>query len=118
VDPDGEPIQRTANSQYPWKGYEPAKPIAWKARVRLCARYRRLAAIGKPKFVVTTGSRARWSASSGRPPALRSLKSSDEAAETEPTKGGRKFQVRLLEAGPRWGTLVPVMSLSPDDARL
>jgi hypothetical protein len=54
VDPDGEPIQRTANSQYPWKGYEPAKPIAWKARVRLCARYRRLAAIGKPKFVVTT----------------------------------------------------------------
>ena len=28
--------------------------IAWKAQVRLCARYRRLAAIGKPKVVVTT----------------------------------------------------------------
>jgi Transposase IS116/IS110/IS902 family len=28
--------------------------IAWKAQVRLCARYRRLAAIGKPKDVVTT----------------------------------------------------------------
>ena len=27
--------------------------IAWKAQVRLCARYRRLAAIGKPKVVVT-----------------------------------------------------------------
>jgi transposase len=28
--------------------------IAWKAQVRLCARYRRLAAKGKPKTVVTT----------------------------------------------------------------
>ena len=28
--------------------------IAWKAQVRLCARYRRLAAAGKPKVVVTT----------------------------------------------------------------
>src|SRR6202047_771993 len=28
--------------------------IAWKAQLRLCARYRRLAAIGKPKVVVTT----------------------------------------------------------------
>jgi transposase len=30
------------------------RDIAWKAQVRLCARYRRLAAIGKPKVVVTT----------------------------------------------------------------
>ena len=28
--------------------------IAWKAQVRLCARYRRLAAAGKPKVVITT----------------------------------------------------------------
>ena len=37
---------------------EPLSPairdIAWKAQVRLCARYRRLAATGKPKAVVTT----------------------------------------------------------------
>ena len=30
------------------------RDIAWKAQVRLCPRYRRLAAIGKPKIVVTT----------------------------------------------------------------
>ena len=30
------------------------RDIAWKAQVRLWARYRRLAAIGKPKVVVTT----------------------------------------------------------------
>jgi transposase len=30
------------------------RDIAWKAQVRLCARYRRLAAAGKPKVVVTT----------------------------------------------------------------
>ncbi|MGH7050326.1 MAG: IS110 family transposase [Acetobacteraceae bacterium] len=37
---------------------EPLHPevrnIAWKAQVRLCARYRRLAATGKPRVVVTT----------------------------------------------------------------
>jgi hypothetical protein len=27
---------------------------AWKAQLRLCARYRRLAATGRPKVVVTT----------------------------------------------------------------
>jgi transposase len=32
----------------------PIRDIAWKAQVRLCARYRRLAAAGKPKVVVTT----------------------------------------------------------------
>jgi transposase len=32
------------------------RDIAWKAQVRLCARYRRLAATGKPKVVVTTAS--------------------------------------------------------------
>jgi transposase len=30
------------------------RDIAWKAQVRLCARYRRLAASGKPKVVLTT----------------------------------------------------------------
>ena len=43
-----------------WKLHDRLEPlsaairdIAWKAQVRLCARYRRLAAIGKPKVVVT-----------------------------------------------------------------
>jgi transposase len=30
------------------------RDIAWKAQLRLCARYRRLAATGRPKVVVTT----------------------------------------------------------------
>ena len=30
------------------------RDIAWKGQVRLCSRYRRLAAKGKPKVVVTT----------------------------------------------------------------
>ena len=30
------------------------RDIAWKAQVRLCSRWRRLAAAGKPKVVVTT----------------------------------------------------------------
>jgi transposase len=32
----------------------PIRDIAWKGQIRLCARYRRLAAAGKPKVVVTT----------------------------------------------------------------
>ena len=61
-------------------------------------------------------SPARWSASSGRSPALRSLSSLNSSAETEPTKKEVGYNPRctLLEAGPRWGTLVPVMSRSPD----
>jgi transposase len=30
------------------------REVAWKAQLRLCHRYRRLAAAGKPKVVVTT----------------------------------------------------------------
>jgi len=30
------------------------RDIAWKAQVRLCARYRQLAALGKPSVVATT----------------------------------------------------------------
>jgi transposase len=30
------------------------RDIAWKAQIRLCSRWRRLAASGKPKVVVTT----------------------------------------------------------------
>jgi transposase len=30
------------------------RDIAWRAQLRLCQRYRRLAAAGKPKVVVTT----------------------------------------------------------------
>ena len=40
------------------EGLEPLpaaiRDLAWKAQLRLCARYRRLAAFGKPKVVVTT----------------------------------------------------------------
>jgi hypothetical protein len=47
---------------------------------------------------------------------LRSLSSLNSSAETEPTKKEVGYNPRctLLEAGPRWGTLVPVMSRSPD----
>jgi transposase len=33
---------------------QPIRAVAWKAQLRLCNRYRRLAATGKPKVVVTT----------------------------------------------------------------
>ena len=33
---------------------KPIREVAWKAQLRLCRRYRRLAAAGKPKVVVTT----------------------------------------------------------------
>jgi transposase len=33
---------------------KPIRDIAWKGRVRLCARYRRLVRTGKPANVVTT----------------------------------------------------------------
>ena len=37
------------------EGLSPAiRDIAWKGQLRLCSRYRRLAAAGKPKVVVTT----------------------------------------------------------------
>ena len=32
---------------------KPIREIAWKAQLRLCARYRRLARIGKPGNIVT-----------------------------------------------------------------
>jgi hypothetical protein len=42
------------------------RDIAWRAQLRLCNRYRRLAAAGKPKVVVTTAIAVRWWASSGQ----------------------------------------------------
>ena len=37
------------------EGLSPAiRDIAWKGQLRLCSRYRRLAAAGKPRVVVTT----------------------------------------------------------------
>ena len=33
---------------------KPIREIAWKAQLRLCARYRRLARTGKPANIVTT----------------------------------------------------------------
>ncbi len=35
---------------------KPVRDIAWKAEVRLCARYRRLSAAGKPANVVTAAN--------------------------------------------------------------
>ena len=75
------------------------RDIAWKAQARLCARYRRLAAIGKPKVVVTTAIAREWSASSGRSPALHSLSSSDQPL-TEPTKR-RQIKIEVRIAGDR-----------------
>jgi hypothetical protein len=36
---------------------KPIREIAWKAQLRLCARYRRLACTGKPANVVTGANR-------------------------------------------------------------
>src|SRR5205823_6425862 len=76
---------------------EPLSPvirdIAWKAQARLCARYRRLAAIGKPKVVVTTAIARElvgfiWAIA-------HSLSSSDQPS-TEPTKRTQiKIEVRI-----------------------
>jgi hypothetical protein len=44
------------------------RALAWKAQLRLCGRYRRLAAGGKPQVVSPPPSPARWSGSSGRSP--------------------------------------------------
>ena len=35
------------------------REIAWKGQIRLCARYRKLMAAGKPKIVVVTAAIAR-----------------------------------------------------------
>jgi hypothetical protein len=68
------------------------RDIAWKAQVRLCARYRRLAASGKPKVVVTTAT----------------------AREMADFIWAIAQRCALPEAGPRWEILRPVMSRSPD----
>jgi transposase len=47
---------------------EPIRAVAWKAQVRLSARYRKLTAAGKPGPKVVWRSRASWSALSGRLP--------------------------------------------------
>ena len=67
--------------------------------------HRLLTGLGHDCVVVAPSSRrswspprspARWSASSGRSPALHSLSSSNQATETEPTKGGRlKSEVHI-----------------------
>ena len=60
------------------------RDIAWKAQVRLCARYRRLAATGKPKVVVTTAIAREMVDFSGRSHARRrSVPPPDFASETD-----------------------------------
>jgi hypothetical protein len=46
---------RQSKAPRPYEELPPViRDIAWKAQLRLCARYRRLAAAGKAKVVVTT----------------------------------------------------------------
>ena len=77
------------------------RDIAWKAQVRLCARYRRLAATGKPKVVVTTAIAREMVGFIWLSPALHSLSSSDQAVETEPTKKGGRLKSEVHIAGGR-----------------
>ena len=67
------------------------RDIAWKGQIRLCSRYRRLAAAGKPKVVVTTASPVRWSALSGPLPASPSRRCRADQADSV-----RKALVRAL----------------------
>ena len=66
---------------------------------------------GSSGLIARTRARARvvWATT-------RRLSSLKSYAETEPTKKEVGYNPRctLLEAGPQWGTLVPVMSRSPD----
>ena len=76
---------------------KPVRDIAWKAQVRLCARYRRLSATGKKLPVVVARLRARWLLSNG-------------------PSAGRSRQPRKAITNPRirvWSTVVSRSTLSP-----
>jgi len=67
------------------------RDIAWKAQLRLCARYRRLAAAGKPRPSSPPPSPARWWALYGRclpGPAPAQQSDSRKAVITAPKAGG------------------------------
>jgi hypothetical protein len=60
---------------------EPIRSVAWKTQVRLSARYRKLAAAGKPAPKWSRQSRENWSASSGQLPEWSSRNSPDREAD-------------------------------------
>jgi transposase len=68
---------------------KPVRDIAWKAQVRLCARYRRLSAMGKKLPVVWRRSLARWPRSCG-PSDMRSRPHEEDALLRRAGGGARK----------------------------
>ena len=90
------------------------RDIAWRGQIRLCSRYRRLATAGKPKVVVTRPRDGRLYL--GHRP-HRPADSRADQTRRQSTRGGRQREIHwcaLPATGPRWGTLLPVMSRSPD----
>lgn len=98
------------------------RAIAWKAQLRLCGRYRRLSAGGKPKVVVTTAVAREMV---GFVWAIACRVQPQPAPRTRPGRSGTKETERpsiptpapMAGGGPRWGTLRLVMSRSAIDAR-
>ena len=80
------------------------RDIAWKAQVRLCSRYRRLAATGKAKVVVTTAiAREMVGFLSGRSHARR-------GSAPPPEFASANRSASTVGGGARWRILAPVMS--------
>jgi len=81
--------------------------IAWKAQVRLCARYRRLSATGKKLPVVWRRSLARWPPSCGP---------SDRRSRQRKSWTNLFFALRAGSGARRWGTPVAscVAGFAPD----
>jgi len=97
------------------------RDIAWKGQIRLCSRYRRLAAAGKPKVVVTTASPVRWSALSGPLPASPSRRCRAKQArrqQREEVDNRRSAGAHCRRQGRGGEPSCPVMSRFPrTDAR-
>ena len=87
------------------------RAIAWKAQVRLCARYRRLMAAGKRQTVVTTAIAREmaaflWAIGREVEPALGRIKPNADTVIAEgPISLTDICCCAAPEAGPRWGTL-------------
>jgi transposase len=80
------------------------RDIGWKAQVRLCARYRRLARAAKPPTSSMSPSHARWSASSCRSPARfnpRQRRRDDDLTDTQQRR--LQTQNKPRRSMRRWG---------------
>src|SRR6202011_3161151 len=82
---------------------KPIREIAWKAQLRLCARYRKLARSGKPANVVTAAIARElagfiWAIARRVPP---TAGSSEEPRDR--IQGGRQRTIRHATAGQGWG---------------